>query len=385
MRNKDTSGYYKILELSPDAEDKEIKEHYREQAKIWHPDYNKTGNAMEVFQKISVAHDILIDSQKRLTYDMACLAYGDSPLPDMFSLKIIRNTKGEEDINLRCIEYSEMIGLGLGYKLKEQKIYCSYAEAKRVLIKASVINWLLGWWSVKGFFKNFGVIKSNLKNIDKKQEENIKLLVHNALAYAQEKKYSQAAACAEQAKSYVTESDKVLLDRFIHSLPVSEKKILLKPWKPDKLKSIQLSVPVLIFLLIILLGIGQMIGKIRLDDRDKINYYQIVKTESGHNSVDDMIVSKVFDIPVDVYDTKMLYHIKQGYVAKILYGPSDKFDVLTYLGDEKTVRVTGLTPDKEWYRVMIDNGDMGFIKQEMLSKGKGSDIPQDSKIYKSQK
>lgn len=59
--SSDPLGYYAVLNLSPSADDKEIKLSYREQAKKWHPDHNSAPNAMEVFQKISVAYDVLSD------------------------------------------------------------------------------------------------------------------------------------------------------------------------------------------------------------------------------------------------------------------------------------------------------------------------------------
>ena len=63
-----------------------------------------------------------------------------------------------------------------------------------------------------------------------------------------------------------------------------------------------------------------------------------------------------------------------------MYGPGDKFDVMTTLENGHTVRLTGFTPDKSWYRVMLDNGDMGFVKKSALAKGRGNAVPPLSKI-----
>ena len=64
-----------------------------------------------------------------------------------------------------------------------------------------------------------------------------------------------------------------------------------------------------------------------------------------------------------------------------MYGPSDKFDVLTTLSQGHTVRVTGISPDKVWMRIMLDNGDMGFVHSADLVEGIGSPIPVNSQIY----
>ena len=63
--------YYKILGVSRDADEKELKRAYRQLAMKWHPDKNK-GNEAEAqakFQEISEAYDVLSDPKKRQTYD----------------------------------------------------------------------------------------------------------------------------------------------------------------------------------------------------------------------------------------------------------------------------------------------------------------------------
>jgi curved DNA-binding protein CbpA len=66
------SKLYRILEVTTNASDKEIKKAYKKLAKKWHPDKNP-GNklAEEKFKEISNAYDILSDPQKRETYDKA--------------------------------------------------------------------------------------------------------------------------------------------------------------------------------------------------------------------------------------------------------------------------------------------------------------------------
>ena len=66
----DPLGYYEILAVNFDAEEKQIKQNYRDLAKKWHPDHNTDPEALDIFQKISVAYDILSDPDKRLVYDL---------------------------------------------------------------------------------------------------------------------------------------------------------------------------------------------------------------------------------------------------------------------------------------------------------------------------
>jgi len=61
---------YDILEIPKEASDKDIKDSYRQLAKMWHPDKNKAPNAEEKFKEINKAYNILIDPEMRKRYDM---------------------------------------------------------------------------------------------------------------------------------------------------------------------------------------------------------------------------------------------------------------------------------------------------------------------------
>lgn len=66
---------YKILEVSKNALEPEIKEKYRKLAKIVHPDRCHNEKSTEAFQKIVHAYQVLTDPEKRHVYDL----YGDNP------------------------------------------------------------------------------------------------------------------------------------------------------------------------------------------------------------------------------------------------------------------------------------------------------------------
>lgn len=63
--------YYKILGISKNASQEEIKKAYRKLAMKWHPDKNKDNIqvAEKKFKEISEAYQILSDEQKRKSYD----------------------------------------------------------------------------------------------------------------------------------------------------------------------------------------------------------------------------------------------------------------------------------------------------------------------------
>lgn len=61
--------YYDILEINKNCDQNEIKKSYRKLALKWHPDKNKSPEAIEMFKKINEAYDILSDPEKRKIYD----------------------------------------------------------------------------------------------------------------------------------------------------------------------------------------------------------------------------------------------------------------------------------------------------------------------------
>lgn len=62
--------YYDILEISPNATLEDIKKSYRALALKYHPDKNKSPEALEKFKKIGTAYETLSDEESRKNYDM---------------------------------------------------------------------------------------------------------------------------------------------------------------------------------------------------------------------------------------------------------------------------------------------------------------------------
>jgi len=62
--------YYKVLGLTRDASETEVKKAFRALARQYHPDKNKADDAEEKFREIAEAYEVLSDSKKRKEYDM---------------------------------------------------------------------------------------------------------------------------------------------------------------------------------------------------------------------------------------------------------------------------------------------------------------------------
>lgn len=66
--------YYQILGVPKTASAAEIKKAYREKARKYHPDVNKSSDAEDRFKEINEAYQLLSDSAKRSAYDQ----FGDA-------------------------------------------------------------------------------------------------------------------------------------------------------------------------------------------------------------------------------------------------------------------------------------------------------------------
>ncbi|OGI01609.1 MAG: hypothetical protein A2Y25_05565 [Candidatus Melainabacteria bacterium GWF2_37_15] len=108
MKYKD---YYKILGVSRNADEKEIKSAFRKLARKYHPDVNKESNASEKFKDINEAYEVLSDPQKRKRYDNLGGSWQEgqnfTPPPGYENINInfgqggfggFRNSQGFEDI-----------------------------------------------------------------------------------------------------------------------------------------------------------------------------------------------------------------------------------------------------------------------------------------------
>lgn len=77
-----TKNYYQVLEINADATAVQIKSAYRKMARKYHPDINKTPEAVEIFKEITAAYETLCDEEKRRKYDIINGIFYTTPTPE---------------------------------------------------------------------------------------------------------------------------------------------------------------------------------------------------------------------------------------------------------------------------------------------------------------
>ncbi len=373
----DALGYYRILQVSAAADAALIKRSYRDLAKQWHPDHNTSAEALEKFQQLATAYETLSDDDSRLYYDLLSEVYGVADYPDL------ENIRPYEDgsPNVRALRLDSVCGLLWKYKSGSELKICTFRRALRARMRNAAANWLLGWWNPRAFLKNIRVLASAWRS-PVSESESLRVLIHNLVAYQLVGKPELAVTSAAQALNYAGAGVKTLLQTYIRrqNLRVSRPQV----WNLAALRAVQLLVPGLIFLAAAIPFGRAYVTEGELwswfSQKQEIDYYQEVRFGERGSSVDDVVVGKVLSIPVDKSDVSRLYHLKNE--ARIMYGPGENFDVLKNLPAGTTVRLTGKTPDNAWLRVMIDNGEMGFVRAGALEQGIGAEIPYGSEIFR---
>ena len=64
-------NYYELLGIKETATEEEIKRAYKREMKKWHPDINKTEEAVSMSTKINEAKEVLLNETKRKEYDLS--------------------------------------------------------------------------------------------------------------------------------------------------------------------------------------------------------------------------------------------------------------------------------------------------------------------------
>lgn len=380
-KNADALGYYAALEVHPSADSSVIKRQYYEKAKYWHPDHNENPRALEMFQKVSVAYDVLKDEKLRMEYDLLSCVYGESDFPALGSLKIYKNQSGKDDKALRVLR---QVTVKKGNS-RESKDICNIREACNMVLSTSINNWLLGWWGKSGFAITKKAIKFNLKEVSADNYDNLKLLIHNAVAYEQENNIEMAWIYAKQAEALAANNEylRQKIATFADKLGFQPKKTVKIPrWNSAELVRRQYLFPIFLVLCLVMSVLMLFAGQGILSLKSSEKGYYEERVLNGRLVATDMVENKIMKTDSDAMSKEYLVHLTQN--CTIYNGPDVRYSPMVEGKANQTVRITGYTPDKSWYQIMLDNGEMGYIEKNKTQKGIGDPVPFGSHVYKGQ-
>lgn len=383
MPKYDALGYYAVLEVSPDDDISAIKRQYYQKAKYWHPDHNTRPEAQDMFQITSVAYNTLQNPRTRLIYDLLSCVYGRRDFPQIGSLKIYKNQVNKDDKALRVLKQRRSTSAGL----RETKDICNIHEAGNMVLSTAAGNWIKGWWHQNGFRHTSSAIKYNLQAVYADDFDNLRLLVHNAVAYEQESNKEMAWIYAKQAE--LTDCADIrtrqCLKQFIELLDFHpEKKVVLPHWNAAELKRRQLLFPFAIILgvILVILFLLAKNGIFVTGSKPDNTYYE-VRQVGGRLVPSDMIEMRIMKTDSDPYGTDYIMHFKEDSI--IYYGPDERYSRLRQGYRQQTVRITGYTLNQKWYQIIMDDGVIGYIQSNKLEKGFGLPVSSASHVYKEQK
>ena len=91
---------YSVLDIDKSASDSEIKKAYRKKALKCHPDKKSDPEAVEQFQNISKAYNILSDPEKKHLYDTKGVECDDIKDADIY--EIFKQEFEQHDVTPNC-------------------------------------------------------------------------------------------------------------------------------------------------------------------------------------------------------------------------------------------------------------------------------------------
>src|SRR5205085_2822222 len=106
-----TSDLYKTLNVNKNATKEEIRSAYRKLVLTYHPDKNKSPDALEKFRKIQMAYETLMNDQKRTKYDAFDNMNNSSTLKNMFAYYYESVLEKCQEYEISYEEKEEIIGL----------------------------------------------------------------------------------------------------------------------------------------------------------------------------------------------------------------------------------------------------------------------------------
>ncbi|MBR1777517.1 MAG: J domain-containing protein [Alphaproteobacteria bacterium] len=346
---KDKKGYYAILHVTENVGEKEIKDAFRREVKLYHPDKNSDPGAKAIYLKINEAYQVLTDPDARKAYDN---------VPDAAADFMPCCLCGRHAHQPRFILFDE------GGTTLNGGVFCRPCASRRQF-KTALKIWRRFLISP---VESWRLLKKARALQEMPASDNFAMLMQNAAAFNSEKRYGLAKSLAEQARRFALDSpERAKINMFLNILPPSSHRYEPDYWRPRWTDILRVYLPAFIALLIALLVLTAPYLPRLLSDRDS-------------SFLTDYEQQNVMPFAFNLSDETQLYHTTAEQTS-VYQAPSIKSGVIAVLPAQTTVRLTGYVPHSPWVQAMTHQGLVVFIRRSELAKGLGAGTqPYHSKI-----
>lgn len=348
---RDPKGYYAVLGLTPGADTSAIKSAYRTRVKSVHPDRNASSRAREEFQRLMEAYAVLKDVVRRAEYDTTgqeCVD-DDDELSAPGSIPIACSCCGSLTAQPRYVAYHTVRSFLIWAKTgRLEGIFCRVC-ADRTAVRASIITWLWGWWSLPGLLLVPLALLRNLFGGSKPRRENARILIRQGRAFLARGEMELARSLAMQASRFAKNSeDRGRVEDLLHATRnANDTRRLKGRWS---------------------LGGGVFLAQ-------ALPLLALPLTAA----VFALIATKPWDLPVSTSGNIAMRPVNVGEIRhvaieglKVRMAPIAGAPVLTLLDRFTTAEVTGDTDTPEWVRIRTPAGVDGYVETRSLYAGSGT-------------
>lgn len=232
-------NYYKILGVSPEADERDIKRAYRQLIKEHHPDRNPDKEAaLRKTKLLNSAYHVLKDPVRRLEYDNLLSLRQEQQRSKESAEKQTDKTEstyvpdlkcdkcGKQDSTLRVSIFIWVVGLlFFSYKKGWAHILCSRCRIKySLLFNLEVL--FLGWWAIHAFFYSIEALIKNSKGGIQPPENNFSLLVAVGYLLYNQGRFNEAYKTIRQSLQFKKEPEVIEFLKYLKQYRTSSKRML---------------------------------------------------------------------------------------------------------------------------------------------------------------
>ncbi|MEA1937739.1 MAG: DnaJ domain-containing protein [Pseudomonadota bacterium] len=378
----DPKGYYAVLGLAPGASFAEIKRAFRKRAKELHPDINIKEGAKIEFQALYDAYQHLFDPAYRAAYDRKSTR---TPVPERADLapdwifkadkpsraarpRHARSTGPAPCASCGCVtpdvkfaSYTMVIGLGLTTLKKPiEGLWCRRCSDLRAL-KASIITWILGWWSIPmGPIHTVRALVCNMRGGMALDQENAILLGKQAAAFVACGKLDAARRALAQAL--------VMTDDPMISSKMGEFWRTIGGGRSPRFylrTGNFFTRPAFYLQLLPFFLMAAFLGAFTL------GWFQARGLAPLFHQMDNVRFGKILSQTYNPAIERQLYHVATT-DAVLKVGPGSDYPTDTRLERFTTLHQDQKAAGGQWVRVRTEAGRYGWLPTDSLGKGSGS-------------